>query len=294
MKRRIAFGLLLAVTLAPLAEVRAETPAEVPFKLVDNQIVVSAMLNGKGPYPVTIDTSSDLSTVDISAALKMGLTVNPAGEEVEGGETEEGTVYDTRFTSVELGQISTRDVDALAGGMVQKIARKTSLPIVGVLGNNFFSGRVLQIDYARHVLRFPADFPAAAAQPGRRAVLSFKDEDGLVIDDVGIQGEKMKAVIATGRSEAVSLTNAAAAKLGMAEPPPAPKPKAGRASAAPPREVSVRALSLGGISVESVSGVVLPPDREKRPWAAALGNGFLKEFLITIDFSALKVCIERP
>jgi predicted aspartyl protease len=271
-------GLLLA---AHLSGAPAERPPEIPFELVQNEIVVSAKLNGKGPYLMTIDTGADSSTVDISTALKMGLTVNPAGEEVEGGETEEGTVYDTRFAVVELGGISARDVDALAGGMVAKLAKRLGRPIAGALGHSFLAGRIVQFDYPKRVLRFLPDPPAGKPVPGRRAVMSFKDDEGVLVDEISINGQRMRGAIDTGSSSPLELTPDAARKLGI-QPGKVPG--------------VVRSLSVGAISADSVAATFWKPGsgHGKKPWEAVLGNGFLKDFVLTIDYPDLKVVIEKP
>lgn len=264
-----------------LSAAPAEPAPEVPFELVGNQIVVSAKLNGKGPYLMTLDTSADSSTIDISAALKMGLTVNPAGEEVEGGETEEGTVYDTRFTVVELGGISARDVDALAGGMVAKLAKRLARPVVGVLGHNFLTGRIIQIDYPKRILRFLPDSPAAGPASGRRTVLTFKDDDGVVFDGISINGQPLKGAIDTGLSGSVTLTPEGARKLGLS---PGKTP------------VEVHDVSVGPVSVHAATASFWQAGagHEKKPWEAAVGNAILKDYVLTIDYSTLKLVIEKP
>src|SRR5690348_381848 len=150
--KRALLALLAALLGCGPASAQKERPAEIPFELVHNEILVFAKLNGKGPFLMKVDTGTDPSVVDIHTALKLGLTVNPAGEEVEGGGTEEGTVYDTRFASVELEGISARDVDAFAGGMVAKIAKRLERPVIGILGHNFFVGRIVQLDYPKRRL----------------------------------------------------------------------------------------------------------------------------------------------
>jgi predicted aspartyl protease len=283
---------LLAATCVSAAE--AERPPEIPFELVQNQIVVSAKLNEKGPFLMTIDTGTDTSTIDIGAALKMGLTVNPAGE---GSEIEEGTVYDTRFTVVELGDISARDVDALAGGMVAKLAKRLARPVVGSLGHSFLAGRIAQIDFPKRVLRFLPDPPPDQPESGRRAILKFKDDESILIDQASIDGQPIKGSIDTGSGGSITITADAARKLGLQPAPAPPAPKASPGKAQPSsREGAVRNVRIGTLFAESLAATFLPaaPGRDRKPWDASFGNAFLKDFVVTIDYPDLKLFLERP
>jgi predicted aspartyl protease len=286
------------VCAAGLSAAEDARPTEIPFELVQNQIVVSARLNGKGPFLVTIDTGADNSMIDIGAALKIGMTVNPAGEEIEGGETEEGTVYDTRFTVVEIGDISARDVDALAGGMVAKLAKRLGKPVVGTLGNGFLAGRIAQFDFPRRVIRFLPDPPPDQPVSARRAVLKFKDDEAILVDAVSIGGQRVRGCIDTGSSGSVLITAEAARKLGL-EPAPAPAAAARTASgkgAPPPREGAARDVLVGTLSADSVPATILPATtgRDKKQWDAAFGNGFLRDLVVTIDYPDSKLVLEKP
>ena len=289
-------ALAAAAGLAAAGIAAAEAPPEIPFDLVGNQIVVSAKLNEKGPFLVTIDTSTDTSYIDIGAALKIGMTVNPAGEEIEGGETEEGTVYDTRFTVVEIGGISARDVDALAGGMIAKLAKRLGKPIVGTLGHSFLAGRIAQFDFPKHVLRFLPDPPPDQPVSARRAVVKFKDDEGILVDGVSIDGRQLKGSIDTGSSGSITLTSEAARRLGLesAAAPPEPPRAGGKAAPAPAREAAVRNVLIGALSADSATAAVLPAGRDKKPWEAAFGVAFLKDLVVTVDYPDLKVVLEKP
>lgn len=292
--RKLVIGAISLLAAGRVSPAEVERPVEIPFELVQNQIVVSAKLNEKGPFLMTIDTGTDSSSIDIGAALKIGMTVNPAGE---GSEIEEGTVYDTRFTVVELGGVSARDVDALAGGMVAKVAKRLGRPVVGMLGQGFFAGRIAQFDFPRRVLRFlpdpPPDLPASA----RRAVLKFKDDESILIDQVSIDGKQVRGSIDTGSSGSMAITADAARRLGLEPAPAPPAPKSPPAKAQPPlREGVVRNVLLGTFSAESAPAAFLPASagRDRKPWDVSFGTTFLKDLVVTVDYPDLKLVLEKP
>ncbi len=247
---------------------------------------------------MTIDTGADNSMIDIGAALKIGMTVNPAGEEIEGGETEEGTVYDTRFTVVEIGEISARDIDALAGGMVAKLAKRLGKPVVGTLGNGFLAGRIAQFDFPHRVIRFLPDPPPDQPVSARRAVLKFKDDEAILIDTVSIGGQRVRGCIDTGSSGSVRITAEAARKLGLEPPPAPPAPRTGqreRARPLPGREWRTTFSSAPSPSTPSPA-TFLPAatGRDKKPWDVAFGNAFLRDLVVTIDYPDSKLVLEKP
>ena len=263
--------LLLA---APMLSAEAERPPEIPIEIVRNEVLVFAKLNGKGPFLLKVDPGADPSLIDVHTAIKLGLALNPSGE--EGGE--EGSVFDTRLASVELAGVAGRDVDAFAGGMIAKIAKRLERPVAGVLGHNFFSGRIVQFDYPGRRLRFLADPPAGGVVPGRRAVVAFKDDENVLVDGVTIDGRPLKAAIDVGSADSVSLVPEAVRRLGL--------------------EKSLERGLLDSISVGAISAASVPlaaaAPREKKPWEAVLGNGFLKDYVLTIDYPDLQVVLEKP
>ena len=292
--RKLAIGAISLLAAGRVSPAEVERPVEIPFELVQNQIVVSAKLNEKGPFLMTIDTGADTSSIDIGAALKIGMTVNPAGE---GSEIEEGTVYDTRFTVVELGGVSARDVDALAGGMVAKIAKRLGRPVVGMLGQGFFAGRIAQFDFPRRVLRFLPDPPPDLPTSARRAVLKFKDDESILIDQVSIDGKQVRGSIDTGSSGSMAITADAARRLGLEPAPAPPAPKSPPAKAQPPlREGVVRNVLLGTFSAESAPAAFLPASagRDRKPWDVSFGTAFLKDLVVTVDYPDLKLVLEKP
>jgi hypothetical protein len=86
-----------------------------------------------------------------------------------------------------------------------------------VLGNNFLTGRIVQIDYPRGVLRFSRSSSALPIARNTQAVFPFRfgDDADILIEGVAINGKETKATLDTGSDGAFALTPAAVEDLGL-------------------------------------------------------------------------------
>jgi hypothetical protein len=57
-----------------------------------------------------------------------------------------------------------------------------------------------------------------------------------------------------------------------------------------------REILVGTLSVDSAPATFLPggTGRDRKPWDAAFGNGFLKDLVLTIDYPDSKLVLEKP
>jgi hypothetical protein len=55
-------------------------------------------------------------------------------------------------------------------------------------------------------------------------------------------------------------------------------------------------VTVGGISVESPAVLFFGKGtgRDKKPWGTNIGNEFLKDFVVTIDYPSKLITIEHP
>src|SRR5258707_7915839 len=114
------------------AQIRS-APVEVPFEFVQNQIIVTVKIAGKGPYQMLLDTDTDPSAIDLAAAKELGLGLDSRSYAATGGGSVPQTVQLTRLPSVELGTIIAKDV-AAGRIVVKKIFDKTQPAHYRILG----------------------------------------------------------------------------------------------------------------------------------------------------------------
>jgi hypothetical protein len=61
------------------------------------------------------------------------------------------------------------------------------------------------------------------------------------------------------------------------------------------REGKISNITIGGISVDGPSVIFFGKGtgRDKKPWGVNIGNVFLKDFLVTIDYRHKLITLER-
>lgn len=271
---------------------------EIPFDFYRNEIILQVKVNGKGPFNMMLDTGTDPSAIDLATAKELGVKLVPLGKPATGGGTDVNLPYGTELSLVDLGGLTAKDLEAVAINL-SKVSERLGKPLHGVLGHSLLHGRIVQIDYPKRVVRFYSASPIAKAEnTPTTTVMSFRYADDVLIDEVFINGKKVVGNLDTGSNGSFSLTPAAVSLLGLEE-------EVGRAKAATDvgyngvsenREGKVSNVTVGGISVDTpaVTFFGKGTGRDKKPWSINIGNVFLKDFILTIDYRKKLVALERP
>ena len=304
MTRSIIVPLMLLLLLIPPAFPQAKSNqgvVEIPFEFFRNEIILQVKVAGKGPFDMMLDTGTDPSAVDLATARELGLKLEPTGKPGTGGGTEKNMVYVTKLPLVEVGTISVKSIDA-AGIDLSKISARLGKPLHGVLGHSFLRGRVVQIDYPKQVVRFyPESFlkkADAQSNTSKRTILSFRYDDNVLIDDVSINGTKVVGNVDTGSNGSFNVTPAAVTKLGLDEEVNRAKVVTGVGynGAAENKEGKVSNVTIGAISIDNPAVIFFAKGagRDKEPWGINIGNVFLKDFVMTIDYPRKLIALEQP
>jgi len=294
--------LMTVASLCCFAQTKSkEQVIEIPFEFHKNEIILQVKVNGKGPFNMMLDTGTDPSAVDLTTAKELGLKLHPVGKEISGGGTDANLGYYTQLPHVEVGDFGAKNVDALAIDL-SKVSERLGKPLHGVLGHSVLNGRIVQIDYPNHVVRFYTHSPfqkaTNQANTSKRTVMTFRYVDDVLIDDVSVNGKKMVGNLDTGSSGSFSLTPAAVSFLGLED-------EVSRASVstdvgfngvAENRKGKIRNVTIGGNSVDEPTVVFFGKGtgRDKKPWGINIGNEFLKDFVVTIDYRKKLIVLERP
>jgi len=102
----------------------------------------------------------------------------------------------------------------------------------------------------------------------------------------------------TGSSGSFNLTPAAISYLGLEEEVSRARvsTSVGYNNVSENREGKVSNVTIGGISVDAPSVIFFGKGtgRDKEPWGVNIGNVFLKDFRVTIDYRGKLVTLERP
>lgn len=156
-----AFGLLTALAPAPprqdAAPAADAAPTSVPFELVaSNHMVVSARINGKGPYRLVFDLGAPVTLLGNRAADESGAVPKDAPKSFLMGMRGEGQIKD-----LEIGGLAAHDLPVVVmdhptlkalGGFLGK-------PLDGIMGFTFFARYKTTIDYQAKRMSFaPVNF----------------------------------------------------------------------------------------------------------------------------------------
>lgn len=194
--RRAAAALLgLAATLAPTgapapvpaaappaARARAQARAVVPFEtLASNHMVVSARINGAGPYRLIFDLGAPVTLISARAAEGAGVIKKGAARSLFFAARGEERVKELKVGDLTASDLSVVVMDHPA---LRALGAQLGRRLDGIIGFTFFARYKTTIDYAAREMTFePVDFalpdllkdlPARLAGPkvARRVVLA--------------------------------------------------------------------------------------------------------------------------
>ena len=278
-----------------------EAVIEVPFDFFRNEIILQVKVNGKGPFNMMLDTGTDPSAIDLTTAKEIGLKLDSEGRQGSGGGTEKNLAYVTKLPLVEVGGLTAKNIWAAAIDL-SKVSQRLRKPLHGVLGHSLLKGRVVQIDYPNRVIRFYAQSPfnktANQSNTSKRTLLRFRYSDDVLLDDVLVNGKKMVANLDTGSNGSFAITPEAVTYLGLSDDfNRAPTSSdVGYNGLSENKKGKLSNVTVGGISVDSTAVVFFGKGtgRDKKPWGINIGNEFLKDFVLTIDYKSKLVMLERP
>ncbi len=271
--------------------------AEVKFDFSRHEVVVDALINGQGPYSVLLDTGTAPSVIDLKLAKEIGLKISGVGGEGSGGGSGRSQNFETTLPTIGIGGLVATHVAALATDL-SGLSRKFGKPIQAVLGDSLFDGRVVQFDYPGRVARFYASSSGVPSQSSTTTVLRFSHRGNEVrFRGMRINGKPVLANLDTGSSSFFSLTPRGTRLLGLSrEAAEAQKSEgAGFNGSYENRVGKLRRVQLGVNQVEfpPVTFWLKGTGHDDRPWDVNVGNQFMKDYVVTIDYRRSIVTFTR-
>ena len=169
--------------------------AEVSFELYHNRVYVPVTINGAGPFTFVLDTGAAWSGVEEGRAHDLHLKSKGYATLIGNGQQKVRSEV-LRDLELSIAGVQVKEPQAVAvplGELESYEGRR----IDGVLGVRLFQEHVVEIDYARHVLRlYP---PASYAYHGSGEEIPLHLERGAALFDAEIEvttGELINARLA--------------------------------------------------------------------------------------------------
>ena len=253
----------LEAPVSARAEVAAATGLNVPISLHDGLVWAEVDCGGT-KLRFVVDTGAASSCINLAAAKRLGMRL---GDEMNvvgvGGRT---TGYECEGFHASVGAMR------LPGEVVALDltgpSRGCSEVIDGLIGADFFRGKVMRIDYARGLL-------SREGEEGRGSGTPIRIEDGVMCVPVAVNGEEARWTrLDTGCTEALYWCDGADCRRKGTRESVA---LASWRGSAIPAEVTVGAVRLDDVPVKVRDREIFPGE------AGLLGNGALSRYRVTID-----------
>jgi aspartyl protease/PDZ domain-containing protein len=272
---------------------------DIPFELSSNHIYVQTRVNGAGPLSLLLDTGAASSVLNATRTEKLGLV---GKGKLEGRGAGEGSVDVSVIPGVSFQlpgvEVSGQTIAAVPLDALQPYEGRA---IDGILGYDFISRFVVEIDYASRRLRL---YEAKSFEySGSGQVVPITIEDGIVFARATLAPEKGgpfegKFTIDTGARSALSLTRPFVGKNHV-------EPSGGRTIRAlfgigvggETKDLvgRVESVKLGGFTMQrpvtgfsqDAKGAGADPDT-----AGIIGGEILRRFKVILDYGRERMILE--
>ena len=117
-----------------------------PFRFSAGKIYVEVVVNGKGPYPFVMDTGSPVTILDSDLAKELGMEVAQAGQ-VRGAGEGSAAMGMAGPVTLEFGGLKVARRKMMTVTLNQTLAPMSSGPVMGLIGNDWITTRVVEVDY---------------------------------------------------------------------------------------------------------------------------------------------------
>jgi len=287
------FRLCFCASLLVFTLAFAATAQEIPFKIEKGYLLISGTVKGDLPFEAAVSTGSPYSYYNEASLKKLRLTESSSNDIP-------GTVFtkDNAMTLV-YAPITIADQKQAEMRMLTRreafdaISRALGRKIDFILGADYFDGRIVQLDFRSHVVRFLKEAPFeyksgtfASQDGGVRFVARMTGNTQSVFgnmvtlpvaDEVTLNGNKAPSLINTGVIMPVT------AKPNLA------KGAEKASSGTPTIDVALGTYQMTTVPVR-LDDV---KDQYDKSYNAILGLGLLQNFTITLDWKDKWIVLEK-
>ena len=178
----------------------------VPFNFDNNHIMILGTVNGVGPIWLLVDTGSPFTVLNTSRLAE--LHVKPYGglQTIGGGESETGGAWAENVT-YRIGDVELRNQHA-AVIELKGLETLYGMPVGAILGFDFLSRFVIEIDYAHKRLTLYPRGHATAAVHGAHVPLVMQGEQPYFDGSIRVGGETIPSwfILDVGAAETITFT----------------------------------------------------------------------------------------
>jgi hypothetical protein len=284
-----AIVLVLSFVILPATAARS-AGTTVPFNYTNHELVVSVRIAGSGPYRFLLDSGTTPSVIDTALAKQFGLrATGAAGRGTDIGSSSTPISHSVSIRDLRFGSVHVNRLDAITQDL-SPISKRLGITLAGVLGSNFFDGRVVQIDYPCRtvsVLAYALHAPFTAR---------FREDSSgwIVTDGVWVDSRHASAAIDTGDAGFPIVTGTGIVALHLQTEARAGKAIISVGYGGRHRETlgTLHDVRLGSESLGTLTARYLP--EAKDPFDINIGNRPLQHFVVTFDYVRRLLTLNPP
>jgi hypothetical protein len=276
--RKTGFPIFLFIlAMAVFARGADASSEEIPFEFHDGFILLQGR-PGQSAEPMNflLDSGAGASVLDLHSAKRLHV---PLGAPMEiRGVGSKSTAY--RIPPVQATDGNARIATISLAVDLSNAEQICSERVDGLIGVDFFSNRIVQIDFTAHVIRFPAK-----AHPAGSPTLPIRFRNGTICVPVSVNGSHPRWTrFDTGCNDALHWVIPR-----TRDAVPAPGISIGFLTDA--RDQTLTSVRLGSQSLALVE-TTLHGRELFRGEAGLLGNGVLSRFTVTVDAGHRRIILE--
>ena len=273
------------------------TSTEVPFRIVNNLILVQATVNGSGPGTFIFDTGAGSTVVDTAFARAVGLTQNGTTTGTGAAGTAKAGVM--KNASVAIGGLRTTGLTVYSLPL-ESFTPTFAVRIDGIIGNDIIGRTVAEIDYANAKLTLTDPSTFKAPPHSEKLTLILADDLAFIKTTVTPHGgQPIPALmeIDTGSTGAVLLNSPYVTKHKLLATLTASvaKKTGGVGGTGTSRVGRISTLKFGSGDLKDPIAVLYTGtkgDNASSEYDGLIGGGIFRRFKLTVDLAGKALYIE--
>ncbi len=291
-------AMLIALTTSVAAHQPASAPAgqtprvtlaadsvAVPLRIVAGRPILDARINGRGPYPLLLDTGAHGSVLDLALARELKLPIGKAVDVSSPG----GQGIQAQIVTLERLEIGGLSVLGATGAAVEGLPFPPGPDAPrGILSPYQLGGVLVTIDYPHRQALFRR---GALPEPDGREVFGWESGQDLPQIPVSVAGHALRIHLDSGAQGGLSVPTAFIDSLPLSTP----VSEVGRARTMD-RELVIRGAKLAG-TVQLGRYMIENPDVvfvDLLEHVGNIGPALLQQFAITIDTAHRRLRLDGP
>ena len=246
-------------------------------------------ING-APTVALLDSGAQRSVVDLDLARRLGLQSQLAFPVVAFGVGGGSQIGRAVTADVGLSPLTLPSL-RLTALTIGPLASAAGLGAPLVLGQDVLGQLAVDIDFPNRRLRFISR--GGFHQPAGFKAVSARRRGGALVLDVAVGATAIEAILDTGASSALSVSDVTARRLGLVDAQPSPVASMVLGGAVNSRMTTASRLTLFGRTFADVEVQVFPPEAIPGFPQAVLGVESLRDMRVVIDLGSAALFV-RP